>query len=149
MKPACLHNAYFHLVPPDLSRSALEHSVTRRYIHGLATLSRINSFSERVIVLTRGTSKAAEFQLGILEISLGTRFKQFQSLRLLLLLLLPFAGLLPLGSALTVTRLRTAQRLTFAQGSRQHHRTTRIWSRKEVNFEGSPGLGVSFLSPEN
>lgn len=148
MKPASLHNAYFHLVPPDLSRSALEHSVTRRYIHGLATLSRINSLGERVIVLTRGTSEAAEFQLGILEISLGTRIKQFQSLRLLLLLL-PFAGLLPLGSALTVTRLRTAQRLTFAQGSRRHHRTARIRSRKEVNFEGSPGLGVSFLSPEN
>lgn len=148
MRPASLHNAYFHLVPPHLSRSALEHSVTRRYIYGPATLSRINSFGERVIVLTRGASKAAEFQLGILEISLGTRFKQFQSLRLLLLLL-PFAGLLPLGSALTVTSLRTAQRLTFAQGSRRHHRTTRIRSRKEVNFEGSPGLGVSFLSPEN
>lgn len=64
---------------------------------GWATFSRIN-FNPRGEVLTRGMSKTAKFHRGILADSLGPSIKQLQ--RPKWLLLLPFAGFLPLRSAL-------------------------------------------------
>lgn len=91
-------------------------------MHGMATFSRINCFNQRGEVLTRGMSKTAEFHPGILAISPGTSIRRFQGLRLLLLV--PFAGLLPLGSALIITgsELPSASFLPRVHPGLQNHR---------------------------
>lgn len=77
LKPASLPIACFLLVSPDLNKATLEHSVTLRCTHGMATFSRIN-FNPRGEVLTRGMSKMAKFHRGILADSLAQVSSSFK-----------------------------------------------------------------------